>query len=199
MLSHPVQFAITPPTQIKRGALVLRVLAFLAFGALGVSVGTLFVVAFLGLPLYAAWRLSQGPAERYISEDGGQLVNVLRWLAGACAWAAFLADQLPTIETVHRVRLEVDTANAAPTVRSALERLVSGLPSLLLLIVMAWGGVLLWLVSAIRIVATERAGEAALRYLVSVQRASLQLLIYQASLVDEPMSLRAPEQPLTTL
>lgn len=197
-LPHPVQYSLTPPTHITRSALVLRALAFFAFGALGVSVGTLFLIAYLALPLYAAWRLSEGSPERYVARDGARFVNVLHWLAAAFSWATFLADRLPSPETLHHVRLEVNTSGVAPTPRAALERIVTSLPSVLLLVVMAWGGALMWLVSAVRIAATTRVGEAAQRYLLSVQRASLQLLVYQASLVDEPMSLRGPdEQPLS--
>jgi hypothetical protein len=82
------------------------------------------------------------------------------------------------------VTLEIQRT-ALPTPSSALWRVVTGLPSALVLAILCWIGVVVWLWAALTVLFTERVGRGAFNYLVGLQRWSIRLLAYQASLVDE--------------
>ena len=182
---YPVHYTIEPPGHCSRLQLAARVLAFCALGLLGISFGTLFAVAFLALPVYAASRLSGGRSpDRYLAEDGSRIVRGLRWWAAISAWAGLVAEQLPARTPDEVVRLEVEPSGARPTPGGVLVRVLTGLPSALVLALLAWIGGLVWLWAALTILIGERIGDGAFRYLAGLQRWSVRLLAYQAGLVD---------------
>ncbi len=63
-----------------------------------------------------------------------------------------------------------------------------------MLAILCWIGVFVWLWAALSILLFERVGPDAFGYLVGLQRWSIRLLAYQASLVDEypPFSFTEP-------
>jgi len=164
-------------------------------GALGVSFGAAFALGFLALPVFAAVRLSSpGAAEHsYVAEDGPRVIAVLRWLAALSAWAGLIAEHVPRRTPEETLHIDID-ATAHPTPGSALLRLLTGLPSALVLAFLCWVGMVVWLWAALTILVTERVGPGAFHYLVGLQRWSIRLLAYQASLVDEypPFSFSEP-------
>src|SRR5690606_8528032 len=199
--SYPVHYSVERPLRFSRINLLIRVVAFLAIGVLGLSFGTVFLFAYLAFPVIAASRLA-GAAEpgAYLQKDGPRVVAALRWLAAICAWAGLVAERLPTRSPAETVTLELDeTWHRTATPSSAIWRIVAGLPSALVLAILGWLGAFVWLWAALSILFTERVGPGAFNYLVGLQRWSIRLLAYQASLVDEypPFSFSdpAPELP----
>lgn len=198
MTPYPVHYSVEPPPAFSRLQLFARLLAFCALGLLGLSFGMLFVVLFVGLPAYAASRLSARAAApgEYATEDGPRVLRLLRWFAALSAWTGLVAEHLPAKTPDEIVKLEVEgTPHATPG--SALVRVFTGLPSALVLGFLCWVGVFVWLWAAISILIGERVGPRAFHYLVGLQRWSTRLLAYQASLVDEYPPFSFSDTPTT--
>jgi len=185
MIPYPVHYGVERPTHFTRLQLAARVIAFCALGVLGLSFGMVFVFAYLALPVYAATRLSAGrePAA-YVTEDGPRVLRGLRWLAAISAWAGLIVEHLPVREASEAVKLEIE-GTAHPVQGRALWRVFSGIPSALVLCLLCWFGVFVWLWAALSILVTQRIGDHTFHYLEGLQRWSIRLLAYQASLVDE--------------
>lgn len=184
MTSYPVHYSVTYPPQFTRFQLLLRLIAFCAIGMLGLSFGAVFAAAYVALPAYAASRASDGGGAHYADRDGPRVLAVLRWLAALSAWAGLIAERPPMSSPDETVYLEIE-GRPIPTAGSALKRLVTGLPSAFVLAILCWFGVLVWLWAALGVLLAERVGERTFSYLVGLQRWSIRLLAYQASLVDE--------------
>jgi hypothetical protein len=184
MTPYPVHYAVARPLHFSRLQLLLRVVAFCVLGMLGLSFGALFAAAYVALPAFAAARIAAQGGATYVERDGRNVLAALRWLASISAWAGLIAEQPPISSPEETVRLEIDGQPIA-TPSSALWRLVTGLPSAFVLAILCWFGVLVWLWAAFTILLNERVGERAFNYLVGLQRWSIRLLAFQASLVDE--------------
>jgi hypothetical protein len=182
---YPVHYALERPGKFSRLQLLIRVVAFLAIGALGISFGAVFAFGYLVLPAYAASRLTaRDTAESYTSEDGPRVIAVLRWFAAVSAWMGLVAERLPTRTPDETVHVDIERTTEA-TPGSALARVITGLPSALVLCFLGWVGVFVWLWAALSILLFERVGPHAFHYLTGLQRWSIRLLAYQAALVDE--------------
>jgi hypothetical protein len=183
MTAYPVHYIAERPARFTRFQLLVRVLAVIVLGIAGMSLGLVFTMAYLGLPLFAAARLAGGrdPAA-YVEEDGARIARLLRWLAAVYAWFGLVAERVPERpdETVH---VEIERAGR-PTPASALWRLIIGPPSALVLWLLGAIGGLVWLWAALCVLVSERVGEGAFAYLAGLQRWAIRLLAYQASIVE---------------
>jgi hypothetical protein len=198
MNAYPVHYSVDKPPRFTRLQLLVRVLAFVVLGMLGLSLGLLFMAAYVALPVFAAARLSSRDAASYLAEDGPRVVRWLRWFAAIFAWLGLAADALPLRSPEETVRLEVEPSGQ-PTASSALWRLLIGLPSALVLGLLAFVGGFVWLWAALVVLIDERVGDGAFRFLAGLQRWSVRLLAYQASLVEPypPFSFDdTPRRPL---
>jgi hypothetical protein len=194
MMAYPVHYHVDHPRELSPLQLLIRLVAFLALGVLGLSIGTLFVFVYLALPVIAAIRSSSQGGAAYVERDGPGVIGALHWLAALYAWAGLVADRLPSRSPSETVALTVDVASP-PTPGSALLRVITGLPSTLVLWILGWIGVFVWLWAALSILVTRRIGPSAFGYLVGLQRWTLRLLVYQASLVDEYPPFSFAETP----
>lgn len=186
MTSYPVRYSVSRPERFTRLQLLIRVVAFIALGALGLSFGSLFAFAYLALPVYAASRLAyRDDARSYLDEDGPRVVRALHWFAALCAWAGLISETLPGRQPDEAVDLRVQNTAQNPTSPSAILRVLVGLPSALILMLLYSIGALVWLWAALSILVTERVGQGSFDYLVGLQRWTVRLLAYQASLIDD--------------
>jgi hypothetical protein len=183
MMAYPVHYTAAKPVRFTRVQLLVRLIASVALGMLGLSLGLLFLVAYLALPAFAASRLSGRDAEAYLREDAPKVVRALSWMGAIYAWFALIVDALPVRAPDEQVHLEVEPMGT-PTVATSLWRLVVGLPSAFVLAFLGCLGGLVWMWSALKVLLFEQVGDNAHAYLVGVQRWSFRLLAYQASLVD---------------
>jgi hypothetical protein len=188
---YPVHYSVTPPARFTRLQLFIRLVAFCAIGVIGLSFGMIFMFGYLALAVFAATRLASRQADEYLAQDGPRIVSVLRWFAAISAWTALIAEHLPGQSPDETVRIEIEPTTAQPTPSSAIWRVVSGIPSALVLGLLCWIGMFVWLWAALSILVAQRVGPHASAYLVGLQRWSIRLLAYQASLVDQypPFSL----------
>lgn len=192
MTFYPVHFNVERAPRFTRFQLLLRIAAFVVLGMVGLSFGSFFCIAYVGLPVFAAIRLSAlDSSDAYCRQDGPRVIRGLYWFASVCAWAGLVAERLPAHQPGETVLLAIDDTSHAVTPGSALLRLLSGLPSALVLMLLGWIGIVVWLWTALSILFAEKVGPAAFDYLVGLQRWSVRLLAYQACLVDEypPFSL----------
>lgn len=182
---HPVHYHVVRSDRFTRLQLAGRVVAFIALGVLGLSFGMVFLFAYLALPAFAASRLGgTSDPDRYIEKEGKHILTALRWFASVSAWAGMIVENLPGGSPEETVVIEVE-GSPHPEAASAMSRVLLGLPSALVLAFLGWFGVFVWLWAAISILFTQRVGKHSFRYLVGLQRWSIRLLAYQASLVDE--------------
>lgn len=185
MIPYPVHYSADRPEHFARLQLAIRVLAFMVLGIVGLSLGLVFMAAYLGLPIYAAARLSgQSEPGSYLDRDGPRLVRLLRWFAAVYSWFGLVAYRLPDHSPDEAVRVEIEPGGQ-PTTASALWRLLVGLPSALVLWLLSAIGWFVWVWAAITILVSERVGEGAFAFLAGLQRWAVRLLAYQASLVEE--------------
>lgn len=181
----PVHLAVEQPVRFTRLQLLLRVVVFCTLGMVGLSFGGLFVFAYVALPVYAAIRAaSPEGAAAYVRVDRVHVVGLLRWLAAVNAWVGLVTDRLPVRSPDEVVELRVEGGSSPPTVGSALVRVLTGLPSALVLMLLGCIGAFVWIWAALTILLTERVGPASSAYLLGLQRWSVRLLAYQACLTD---------------
>ncbi len=194
---HPVQFTVAPPGRFTRQQLLVRFVAALALGLFGLSFATFFALAYCFLPAYAAARIGAlGSNRDYLREDGDRVLTFLRGFTAVSAWFGLASERLPTRDPDETVSLTVADDAPHATAGQALLRVVTGLPSALVLMVLCWVGLLVWLWATLSILIAERMPGGAFTYLVGLQRWSVRLLAYQACLVDAypPYSLFEPRR-----
>jgi len=191
--TYPVHYRIEHPHEMSRLQLLVRFVAFCALGVLGLSFGSVFVFGYLALPVIAAIRTSGRAPEAYATTDAPVILKALRWLAALSAWTAVISDRLPLHTPDEIVTLEID-GTTHPTPASAMSRLITGIPSAFVLWFLGLIGVFVWLWAVLSILFVQRIGQGTFDYLVGLQRWSIRLLAYQASLVDEypPFSFADP-------
>jgi hypothetical protein len=183
MTAYPVLFTAAKPARFDRVQLLIRIIAFVVLGMVGVSLGGLFALACLALPVFAAIRLASREPAEYLAVDGPRVTRALHWYAAIYAWFALVVDRLPSRSPDETVRVDVEPMGA-PTSGTALLRLLLGLPSALALALLGLVAPFVWLWAALTVLLGERVGNGAFRFLAGMQRWSVRLLAYQASLVD---------------
>ncbi len=191
MTTFPVHYRADKPVVYSRAQLGARVVAIIALGLLGVSLGALYLVAYLVLPAFAAVRLAGGrDPSTYLAEDGPRLLRGLRWFAAVYGWFALVAEAFPMRASDVTVHVDIEPTGR-PTPGSALARLLFGIPSALFLLVLGWVAGVVWIWAALVVLFRHRVSDWAFAYLAGVQRWSIRLLAYQASLVASypPFSL----------
>lgn len=185
MTSYPVHFGVEPPFRFARVQLVTRFVAFMVLGLVGLSFGTVFLLAYVALPLFGAVRIaSHESARQYLRADGPRIVRALHWFAALSAWAGLTVERLPLRRASETCTLTIDDLEAHPRAGALLLRIVTGLPSALGLAVAGLFGILVWLWAAFSILFAEHVGHGPFHYLVGLQRWTVRLLAYQAGLVD---------------
>jgi hypothetical protein len=180
MSAHPVQLHVESAPHTERIHVVIRVLLLVAIGTLGLS--WLYGFLYLVLPALVALRILNGGSERYLAQDGPRVVRVLRWLASACAYFGLLTDVLPTANG-SPVELAL-TSRGTPTPTSALLRLVTSLPAVVVLALLSVAAGFVWAVAAVLTLIRRRMPGALADFLALVLRYQFRLVAYHLSLVD---------------
>lgn len=199
-MSYPVSFYVEHPAQFSRLQLALRIVGFCALGVFGLSFSALLAFAYLALPVFAAVRLRGTDPAVYLERDGKRIIRGLHWLAAICSWFGLVVDRLPEHDPSETVRLII-TTDGHPSPATAAWRLVTALPSAVVLALLGWLGSIIWVWAALSSLISERVGDVAFGYLVGLQRWSIRLLAYQASLIDEypPFSFEDDSVPTATI
>jgi hypothetical protein len=181
--AYPVQAEVSSPPRFERTQLVIRLLFAIVLGWIGITAGWLMWVLYGALPLVAAITISARGADHYVLSTGPQLMRVLTWLLQLSAYMALLVDRFP-LGGEHPVRIQA-VVTARPTIGSALLRLVTSIPSGLVLVLLSLVGSVLWLIAALYVLVAERVPESILAFLRGLLRWQARLVAYHASIVDE--------------
>jgi hypothetical protein len=186
MSDHPVQLDFTIPTRTARLHVVTRLVLLAALGVAGTSAMTWAL--YLGIPAVVALVISQRGGERYVAESSAPVVKVLRWFASGYGYLWMLTDVLPTTQG-GPVELHV-TPEGHPTMGSALSRLITSLPALVVLAVLSVVATLCWIVAAVVVLVRQRMPAGIARFIAVVLRFQFRLLAYHLSIVDRYPSLQ---------
>ena len=194
-MTQQVSFDIERPPAFQRAHVLLRVALLIVIGWIGHPFGLLW----LGAPVVAAILVAQKGGQRYLEEDGPWLTRVLAWVVALLAYLALVTDALPS-RGEQAVQFEVERSGS-PTVGSALLRILYAIPSLIVLALLCFLGVVVWLLAVVLVLASERYPESAWRFLCGIVRWEANVLAYLATLTDRypPFALEAdslsPEAP----
>jgi hypothetical protein len=166
---------------MRRVQIVVRLALLAVIAAIGCS--SVYWLVYLALPVIAALLVSRDRAEHYLRGDAPGIIRVLRWLAGAYAYLWLLTDTLPDAEAAGPVELEVEVGGK-PTVGSAMLRLLTSLPALVLLAILSMAAALMWIFGAFAILVSERVPAAVTDFISIKLRYQFRVLAYHLSLVD---------------
>jgi hypothetical protein len=166
---------------MDRTQVIIRWVLLMALGTVGWS--SLYWILYLGLPALAAMRISQVGQQQYLSSEGPRIVRVLRWLARAYAYLWLLTDTPPSDESSGVVDLDV-TTSGNPTAGSALLRIFTSLPALLLLAVASIVAAILWPIGAILILLRKRLPGFLFDFFLMMLRGQFRFVAFHLSLVD---------------
>jgi uncharacterized protein DUF4389 len=180
---HPVQVEVISPQQFDRAQLLLRIALAIVLGVVGITGGWLMWLIYLALPVIVSIAVSSTSPERFADEVAPALWRLSSWLVQLSAYMMLLVDRFPTgAETgVHAEWRFTGT----PTTGSALLRLLTSIPSGVVLAILSIVSHILWLVAAVFVVASRTIPPAILGYQRGILRWQARLLAYHASLVEE--------------
>ncbi len=171
------------PKKFDRIQVVLRVALVLAFSIVGGSVGWIYGFLYLAPPITAAVLLSRKPSEAFFEQDGPWVLRTLRWIVAFFAYLGFVTDRFPTRLEDPALRIEV-AVGGHPRVESALLRILYGIPSALVLMVLVFIASLIWMVAVVWILIQERYPSSLYSYQRAVLRWGARLLAYGTSIVE---------------
>lgn len=177
-----VHVEVTSPLRFDRTALFVRILLSIVLGWLGITAGWLVCLLYLALPLIAAISIMSIGAARFGTEVAPRITRVLTWLLRLSAFMVMLTDRFPTGEPDVHVEMPY---TAQPTATTALVRLVSSIPSGLVLMVLWFVSSVLWVIAAVLVLLGLSMPRSILAYQRGVVRWQARLVAYHASLVDE--------------
>ncbi len=180
MVTSPVRFDVVRPPTMARAHVALRILILVLTSWLTGSTMQLGIV-YVGLPVLAAVLIAQKDGSRYVAEDGERVTRWLEVLVGLIAYLALLTDELP-LGGRRPVRFAIDRSGA-PTVGSALVRILKAIPSALALALIGIVSWIVWVLAAVSILFSERYPESLWNFQRGVVRFEARLLAYLASLV----------------
>jgi hypothetical protein len=193
MATHAFTVHVERPARMQRVHVLIRLLLLVAIGGLGIS--SLYWVVYLALPALAALGIADRGGERYLADTAPWATRVLAFLVGLYAYLWFLTDRFPPRrEDDPRVTL---TPGAPPTTRSALLRLLTSIPAVIVLVVLSMVAGLLWVIAALAVLIAERVPAFIADFLATTLRYQFRLVAYHLSLVDEYPTL-AVDEPLPT-
>jgi hypothetical protein len=177
----PIQLRLEHATQMDRAQVVIRLILLFALGAVGCS--SVYWLLYLALPALAAMRISHTTAQRYLADDGPRIARALKWLAGAYAYLWLLTDAPPSSAHESVVDLDVNPGGA-PTASTALLRLITSVPALLILGIFSVMAGLLWPIGAVFVLVGRRLPGVLFDFFALMLRGQFRCIAYHLSLVD---------------
>lgn len=181
MTSSPVHVEVSSPPVFDRVQVLLRILLMITLGWLGMTAGWLVWSLYLLLPVIAAIAISLG-GDRFRVDVAPRIAAGLAWLLALSAYMMLLTDRFPAGADTNRIELPI---TGRPTVGSALARLLTSVPSGIVLLVLWFVSGVLWLVAAVAVIVGAAIPAGILGYQRGVLRWQARLVAYHASLVDD--------------
>jgi hypothetical protein len=181
---YPIEFdVVSVPSRFDRAQVVLRLILMLVLAHIGTTLGSLFWLLYLALPVAAAVLVSQHGAARYVAVDSHRVVRLLQWAIAVYAYLLLLTDRFPMSAPDPAVRFEVHP-EGVPTVSSALWRLITTLPMAIALALLGIVSTVCWFFAMLLVLVHGAYPRAFFEYQVGVVRWLARLWAYHASLVQ---------------
>lgn len=193
---YPVSLDTQPPDRFERVQVALRLLAWIALGAIQQSTMGAFGGLYLLLPLIAAILISHRGGAGFLADDSGWLITLLEWVIGVYAYLLFVTDRFPLDTRARPARLQVQP-QGVPSTGGALVRLLTTVPHALLLMLLGLVASIVGLIAAILVLLREHYPASLYGFQRDVVAYAARMLAYHASLVDSypPFSLAAGHEP----
>ncbi|MFH0902341.1 MAG: hypothetical protein V2A73_17045 [Pseudomonadota bacterium] len=113
---YPVSLDVERPSQFDRLQIVLRFVILIVLGWIGMPLGWIFGLLYLGLPALAAGLLSTRDGARYLGDAGPRIVSALEWLLAWFAYLGLVIDRPPADRRNTGVHLTGTPAAADQTI-----------------------------------------------------------------------------------
>ncbi len=175
-----VRFDVVRPERFSRGGVPLRIVILTLFFIPG-SIN--WVASLFYLPVTSAVLVRQKGPERFLAEDSGRMVDLLRWMLGIYAYFAYLTDDISLDMPEKAIRYEVDTGGT-PTTGSALGRIVTNMPNIVAFGIVGIVALGVWIVAGLSILVTGRYPRALWAYQCGVNRWQARLFSHHTSVVE---------------
>lgn len=194
--AYPVILRTTRPLKFDRMQVAIRLLVLFAIGVLHQTVGGVFGILYLFLPVAAAILVSGKGAVPFLARESRWMTALLQWVVALYGYLMFVTDRFPLESSQVPVQLYI-RASGSPKIGTALLRLLTSLPHALVLIVLSVPSALISLVIAIIVLVKERCPPGLHQFQRDVLAWLARVLAYHASLVESypPFSLREPGAP----
>lgn len=198
--AYPVTFDIARPEKFERPHIFIRILVVVILSILAGAIGWILGLVYLVFPVLAAIFVSQKGSEKYLEEDGPRMTGWLRWVLALYAYLGLLTDRFPTEKPEEIVRFEIKTGGA-PTMGSALLRLIYSIPSALVLGLLGIVSAVVLVIAAVMVLIQENYPDGLYNFQRGVLRWEARLLGYHASLVDQypPFAVDTGPEPESTV
>lgn len=191
MRAYPVHLEVTSPERFDRLQLLVRLLLAVVLGWIGLTMHVVIWGLYLVLPVAASIAISS-TGKRYLEEVAPRIWRVIAWLLAVSAYMMLLVDRFPVDDdSVH-----VDVAYCGhPTSGSALLRLLTSIPSGLVLAMLWFLASILGIWGTLTILISRSMPGWLLRFQRGVLRWQARLVAYHASMVDQypPFSFNADD------
>jgi len=199
MSNYPIQVEVTSPAHFDRIQLLLRVALAIVLAWVGITTGWLVCALYGTLPLIAAIAISSLGGESYVRDFAPRVWRVLAWLLQLSAYMVLLVDRFPTGDDGN-VQINI-RFTGRPTIGSALVRLLTSIPSGIVLGLLWFLSAFLWIVAAGLVLLGGPMPSSILAFQRGVLRWQARLVAYHASLVEEypPFSFGTDDGRGTTL
>jgi hypothetical protein len=179
------------PARYARNEVALRIALVVALSVLGAPAVCGFGLLYLVLPIVAAVVISSRGNSGYLETEGARVVELLRWWTAFVGYLLFLGDRFP-LQRSDYASVRISGAGSNATVGSALLRLLTSLPVVILLVPLWWLAGVLAVIAAILVLASETVPAPLVRYFAFVTALQARLLVYHASLTDRYPLTEAP-------
>lgn len=181
---YPVQLEVTPPARYDRIQLLLRLAITITLGWIGLSAGALSGLLFLALPVLATIMITSKGSEAFMQQTAPHLWRVLTWLLSFSAYMLFVTDRFPA-DPDDGVRTQLMARDEPPRAETALFRLITSIPSALVLALISFVSWILVLVSIVTVLVARTVPDSIVSFQIAIVRWQARLLGYHASLVEE--------------
>jgi hypothetical protein len=181
---YPVQIEVTSPPRFDRAQIALRIAIAIALGWLGLGAGSVVGLLYVVLPLVAAISIAIASQRgAYLAEVAPPLWRGIDWLLRFSAYMLLLVDRLPSNES-RSVVTEIHFTGR-PGVASALARLVTSVPSGVVLLALWPVSGVLWVVGVVSVLLGLPVPRPIVAFQRGVLRWQARLVAYHASFVAE--------------
>lgn len=182
--SYPVTLEAERPRRYERVQVGLRVVLLCLLGLLHQTLGGVFGVLYLALPVVAALVIARKGTAGVRGDDVRAFVGALDWVVGFYAYLLFVTDSFPGRVADRASHLWVQPTGS-PSVGRALARLVTSLPHAVVLAVLGVASGVVAFVIAVSVLVTERCPEALHAFQRDVVTWMARFFAYHSSLVEE--------------